>query len=266
MLNLVEGCLKTLNASWVRLDGSVPQAKRRFIIKQFTDDPKIRIFLCTNAGATGLNLQAADTVINLDLPWNPAVLEQRIGRAHRMGQTKSVQVFLLITKDTIEEKLLDLLGAKSALALAALDLDSDVDSVAMTTGLDALKQRLEILLGRRPDKPIEEEAQPEDAVQDHRHKVLSAGEKLKKAALELLELFAPPKEEPASEASPDGAETPAVRPAEQPGPAQFISGLLANFTEKDADGRTRLVLPVPDANVIEKAAASIGQLLGQFFK
>ena len=62
------------------------------------------MFITTNAGSTGLNLQAANTVINVDLPWNPAVLEQRIGRAHRMGQQRPVQVYVLVTEETIEEK------------------------------------------------------------------------------------------------------------------------------------------------------------------
>ena len=84
------------------------------------------MFITTNAGSTGLNLQAANTVINVDLPWNPAVLEQRIGRAHRMGQQQPVQVYVLVTEETIEENLLATLSAKKDLALAALDAESDV--------------------------------------------------------------------------------------------------------------------------------------------
>ena len=86
-----------------------------------SDDPDCRLFITTNAGSTGLNLQAANTVINVDLPWNPAVLEQRIGRAHRMGQKQPVQVYVLVTEETIEENLLTTLSAKHDLALAALD-------------------------------------------------------------------------------------------------------------------------------------------------
>jgi len=62
-----------------------------------------RVLLTTNAGSSGLNLQAANTVINVDLPWNPAVLEQRIARAHRMGQARPVCVFVLVTEQTLEE-------------------------------------------------------------------------------------------------------------------------------------------------------------------
>ena len=101
-------------------------------------------------------MQAANTVINVDLPWNPAVLEQRIARAHRMGQLRSVQVFVLVTEQTIEEGLLASLAAKKDLALAALDVDSDVDRVDLTSGIEELKARLEILLGARQDAPVDE--------------------------------------------------------------------------------------------------------------
>ena len=88
----------------MRLDGSVPQKKRQELVHTFQTDPDCQLFLTTNAGSTGLNLQAANTVINVDLPWNPAVLEQRIARAHRMGQTQPVQVFVLVTEDTHRRK------------------------------------------------------------------------------------------------------------------------------------------------------------------
>src|SRR5207244_3928502 len=114
---------------FVRLDGSVPQKLRQGLVHEFQSNPGCRLFLTTNAGSTGLNLQAANTVINVDLPWNPAVLEQRIARAYRMGQEQPVQVFVLVTEETIEEKLLSTLAAKHQLALAALDTDSDVDQV-----------------------------------------------------------------------------------------------------------------------------------------
>ncbi|MDR1049533.1 MAG: DEAD/DEAH box helicase [Deltaproteobacteria bacterium] len=156
MLDLAEEILAPLGAVWERLDGSVPQARRGGIVARFAENPGIRVFLSTNAGAVGLNLQAADTVVNLDLPWNPAVLEQRIGRAHRMGQTRPVQVYLLVTAETIEERLLSVLGAKNDLFWAALDMGSEVDMVAMTGGVEELRNRLEVLLGRRPDAPVAE--------------------------------------------------------------------------------------------------------------
>lgn len=104
MLDRIEIKLAQLGCDFVRLDGSVPQKKRPAIVSKFQNDPKCRLILMTNADSTGLNLQSANTVINVDLPWNPAVLEQRIARAHRMGQKNPVHIYNLVTEDTIEEQ------------------------------------------------------------------------------------------------------------------------------------------------------------------
>ncbi|MEX1223388.1 MAG: DEAD/DEAH box helicase, partial [Pirellulales bacterium] len=125
MLTLIEPLLARHDIDFVRLDGQVPQKKRQQLVHRFQNDPECRAIIMSNAGSTGLNLQAANTVINVDLPWNPAVLEQRIARAHRMGQMNPVHVYLLVTEGTIEERLLGTLSAKHDLALAALDFESD---------------------------------------------------------------------------------------------------------------------------------------------
>jgi superfamily II DNA/RNA helicase len=151
MLDLIEPMLHALGLEHVRLQGSVPQKDRQALVSRFQTVPACRVFLTTNAGSVGLNLQAANTVINVDLPWNPAILEQRIARAHRMGQKRPVQVFLLVTEGTIEENLLHTLGAKHELARAALDLDAELDSVELSSGMEELKRRLEILLGKPPE-------------------------------------------------------------------------------------------------------------------
>ena len=97
---------------FVVLHGEIPGKARRGLIERFRDEEACRVFLSTDAGGTGLNLQAADTVINLEVPWNPAVLEQRIARVHRMGQHRPVQVFNLVTRDSIEERVLRTLERK----------------------------------------------------------------------------------------------------------------------------------------------------------
>src|SRR5690606_38997314 len=112
MLSRIEHSLEEFDCDYVRLDGQVPQKKRPMIVQRFQNDPECRVILMTNAGSTGLNLQSANTVINVDLPWNPAVLEQRIARAHRMGQKNPVHVYKLVTTETIEERLLDTLASK----------------------------------------------------------------------------------------------------------------------------------------------------------
>lgn len=127
MNELVEGVLKRNEINFVHLNGSVPSKNRKALMTRFKEDPDCKVFLSTDAGGVGLNLQSGSVVINMDIPWNPAVLEQRIARVHRMGQKKNVRVVNFISKDSIEERILDLLRFKSSLCTGALDADgSDV--------------------------------------------------------------------------------------------------------------------------------------------
>jgi SNF2 family DNA or RNA helicase len=101
--------------------GQVPSAERGKLIQQFKDDPHCRIFFSTDAGGVGLNLQNASVVVNMDQPWNPAILEQRIGRVHRLGQMRPVQVFNFVAQGTIEHNMLDVLKFKKSLFAGVLD-------------------------------------------------------------------------------------------------------------------------------------------------
>ena len=105
----------------VSFHGSVRSEVRPQLVEQFRQDPACRVFLSTDAGAVGLNLQHASTVVNLDLPWNPALLEQRIGRVYRMGQKRPVRVINFISKGSIEEGMLSVLAFKRSLAAGILD-------------------------------------------------------------------------------------------------------------------------------------------------
>lgn len=107
------------------LHGSVPSQKRSELIEHFTNDDDCRIFLSTDAGSTGLNLQVASILINLDLPWNPAILEQRIGRIYRIGQETPIQVMSLVAKGSIEESMIDRLKFKRSMFEGALDGGDD---------------------------------------------------------------------------------------------------------------------------------------------
>ena len=115
MLRKAAEVVEKLGMGYTVLHGKVPGKERRALLERFRDDANCRVFLSTDAGGTGLNLQAADTVINLEVPWNPAVLEQRIARVHRMGQHRPVQVFNLVTRDSIEERVLRTLEKKRTL-------------------------------------------------------------------------------------------------------------------------------------------------------
>jgi superfamily II DNA or RNA helicase len=107
--------------SHVLFHGGVPGQKRRDLIRQFKEDPACRLFLSTDAGGVGLNLQTASAVVSLDQPWNPAVLEQRIGRVHRLGQHRPVRVVDFIAQGTIEEGMLGLLAFKKSMFTGVLD-------------------------------------------------------------------------------------------------------------------------------------------------
>ncbi|MBO7119778.1 MAG: DEAD/DEAH box helicase [Bacteroidaceae bacterium] len=125
MARLVASELDTRSIPHQFLHGGVPAKKREELIETFTNDPDQRIFLSTDAGSTGLNLQVASILINLDLPWNPAILEQRIGRIYRIGQETPIQVLSLVSKDSIEESMIDRLRFKHSMFEGALDGGDD---------------------------------------------------------------------------------------------------------------------------------------------
>src|ERR1700682_933594 len=106
---------------YVSFHGGVPSDKRPALVERFRDDPTCRVFLATDAGRTALNLQHASTVVNMDLPWNPAILEQRIAGIHRMGQIRPVRVINFVAKGTIEEGMLSVLAFKRSLSAGILD-------------------------------------------------------------------------------------------------------------------------------------------------
>lgn len=125
MTRLVCQELEKRGIMYANLNGSVPSEKRKQLMDDFTSNPDCRIFVSTDAGSTGLNLQVASVLVNLDLPWNPAVLEQRIARIYRIGQTKSVQVFNMVAERTIEERMLSTLNFKSNMSEGILDNGTD---------------------------------------------------------------------------------------------------------------------------------------------
>ena len=125
MTRIVAAELDAKNIRYECLHGGVPAQKRNELIDRFTNDPDCRIFLSTDAGSTGLNLQAASIIINLDLPWNPAILEQRVGRIYRIGQEMPIQVLSLVSKGSIEEKMIERLRFKRSMFEGALDGGDD---------------------------------------------------------------------------------------------------------------------------------------------
>ncbi|KAI3653212.1 hypothetical protein MP228_002637 [Amoeboaphelidium protococcarum] len=137
MVDLIENVLfgrHMQSVSYMRLDGSVPAMKRQDIVSQFNLDPSIDVLLLTTSvGGLGLNLTGADTVIFVEHDYNPSKDMQAMDRAHRIGQQRTVNVYRLITKDTLEEKIMGLQKFKKRVA------DAIINEENSGTGLQSMQ-------------------------------------------------------------------------------------------------------------------------------
>jgi TATA-binding protein-associated factor len=137
LLDLVEEELFTSHmkdVSWLRLDGSVPAHERFNVARKFNADPTIDVLLLTtHVGGLGLNLTTADTVVFLEHDWNPQKDLQAMDRAHRLGQKKTVNVYRILTRGTIEEKVMSLQRFKLDVANAVVNADN-ASMKSMDTG------------------------------------------------------------------------------------------------------------------------------------
>jgi superfamily II DNA or RNA helicase len=230
--------LERLDIGYTTLHGGVPGKQRRGLLERFREDPHCRVFLSTDAGGTGLNLQAADTVVNLEVPWNPAVLEQRIGRVHRMGQHRPVQVIHLVTRGTIEERVLKTLELKRSLFEGVFAGTTDEVSFA------ALGRRA--FLDTVRDMVAEEAPRPAPAVHleptpDPRQAVVQLGVQFLEALAGMLTAGA------AAQAGSNGS------PAEAP---------AVPFLTTDArTGQPVLQLPLPSPELVQRGAAALQAIL-----
>ena len=169
MTRLVAQELEQSGVEFVYLHGNVPARERQERVEAFATDPAVRVFLSTDAGSLGLNLQSASVVINVDVPWNPAVLEQRIGRIHRIGQQRGVEVINLISAGTIEEDMLSKLRFKASLFEGVLDGGEDAVFLG-NDNFDSLLSGLQDYMEEGGVEPllgiaVSEEEQHREAVQ-----------------------------------------------------------------------------------------------------
>jgi SNF2 family DNA or RNA helicase len=250
MLDRVERRLDRIGCDYVRLDGSVPQKKRAVIVNRFQDDPQCRVILMTNAGSTGLNLQSANVVINCDLPWNPAVLEQRIARAYRMGQKNPVNIYNLVSADTIEEQLLNTLASKQELADAALEAGSEINEVDVTSGAENLRRRLEKMnlpqLAAPVDASLRQQTEDEaERLRQQRENVSRATGDLVSAAFHLVGNLVD-----------DGRSAPEQRSVDR------LTEQLGQSMELDEQGRPQLKITLPDQDALRGLATTLAKLLG----
>ena len=255
MNDLVARRLEDERWRFLYLHGGIPGKKRRDLLHAFRHDPEARVFLSTDAGGTGLNLQSASTVVNLDLPWNPAVLEQRIGRVHRIGQHRPVQVINFVSEGTIEHGMLGVLAFKKSVFAGVLDGGEDRVSLG----------------GTRLRKFMDHVGQVTDAVPATAHEPPPAPEP-------------EPEEAPVAEREAAG---PTAPPAITPSPLQplietgaaFLREIARTAAESRARGRSPidafvqtdegtgqpyLKIPVPDRQTVETAASALASLLNAF--
>ena len=253
MTRLIAQELEKREIGFEYLHGGVPSEARGRLITNFADNPDSRVFLSTDAGSTGLNLQSAATIINLDLPWNPAVLEQRIARIYRLGQQRNVQVINLVSAGTIEEQMLDKLRFKSAMFEGVLD--NGQDTIFLSEGskfsqmMDTLGEMVE-----ETEKPAEQQVATEETTEQ-----ASTGTDTEETSTEALRPQVPttPKDLIVQGAS-------------------FLSGLAAtlkspeateqlvnSLIETDAEtGQTSLKIPVPDKQTVRNLLDIVGKLFG----
>ncbi|QDD66799.1 DEAD/DEAH box helicase [Herbaspirillum seropedicae] len=139
MLKLIAAQLESLQLPYLMLTGETEPAARADVIAGFQQEQTPLMLVSLKAGGVGLNLTAADTVVLVDPWWNPAVEEQAIARAHRLGQQRQVFVYKLVIEGSIEERLLELQARKSALAEGMLGRD---DATTVKFGEEELQALL----------------------------------------------------------------------------------------------------------------------------
>lgn len=241
MQDLVARELEERGLPYEYLHGGVPAPERRNLVERFRQPDGSRIFLSTDAGGVGLNLQAASTVVNLDLPWNPAVLEQRIARVHRLGQQRNVRVANFVAEGTIEHGMLSVLRFKKGLFEGVLD--GGADEIYMDgTRLQKFMESVEAVSASVPATPPAEEtglaASPGEetapaAPAPDLAPLLSAGATL----LQELGTF--------------------LQAQKQPG-----RSLAESLTEVDpSTGRAWLKVPMPDPATVQTLLQAAGPLL-----
>ncbi|MCM1984420.1 DEAD/DEAH box helicase [Lyngbya confervoides] len=139
-LAILRDFLDEKQVSYQYLDGSTPAKQRKARVEAFQAGEGDVFLISLKAGGTGLNLTAADYVIHMDPWWNPAVEDQASDRAHRIGQTRPVTIYRLITRNTIEEKIVDLHRQKRDLADSLLE-GADMSGKISTEALLELIQK-----------------------------------------------------------------------------------------------------------------------------
>jgi superfamily II DNA or RNA helicase len=257
MHELIAARLAERKWDYVLFHGGVPGPQRKDLVRKFKNDPGCRLFLATDAGGVGLNLQNASVVVIMDQPWNPAVLEQRIGRVHRLGQQQPVNVVHFIAQGTIEHGMLSLLSFKKALFAGALDggqEDVFLGGTKLTRFMESVEQATGSIPAPMPTQDGgagEPEAEKETDAPD-------AGEKTARPAAPGA--AAPPLEELIQSGMSFLQKLGQVLTAKAgEGEKATPIAALNSFVQTDAaTGQTYVKLPMPSADTLTRLAELIG--------
>lgn len=244
----VSGLLRDAGLRSAFFSGDESQKRRTQNIVEFHDDPSLAVLFSTDAGGVGLNLQrAASSVVNLELPWNPAVLEQRIGRIYRLGQKEPVQVFNLVSEQGIEARIASIVSDKQALFSGLFDGKSnELRFTGSGRFLDRVEKLVEpvpaaIVAFEEPEDPLDPVVSPAAESRPPMDERYAGEYSAAPMAAESGSSARPKSESRAATgpASPSAPETsPAPRPS-SPGPAtvdgaqvrELLSGIRVERTE-----------------------------------
>ena len=250
----------------VLFHGGVESSKRKDLVDRFREDPNCRIFLATDAGGVGLNLQHANIVINMDLPWNPAVLEQRIGRVHRLGQTQPVSVVNYIAQGTIEEGMLGVIEFKKNLFAGVLD-GGEKNVFLGGSKLKKFMESVDRITGSMPAPVAEEAAESQQTGIDSQPSVPESAEP---------EPLPPRDQQGAAEQSRPADSSTAFAALLQQGIRLFeqlaegsaspkqngaTSGRQPRIIRDEQSGSAYMQLPIPEPEVLQGALQAISKLL-----
>ncbi|WP_290209000.1 DEAD/DEAH box helicase, partial [Bacteroides acidifaciens] len=284
MTRLIAKELDELGVRYEYLHGGVPSEARKNLVESFTELPESRVFLSTDAGSTGLNLQVASILINLDLPWNPAVLEQRIARIYRIGQKRNIQVINLVASQTIEERMLSTLNFKTSLFEGILDNGEDTIFLE-DSKFDKIMDSIKVVADASSEIADDNRADGSNIDWDDKEENINQVADDEKVVKELVE--SPEEEaieqvrpsviseqmEEASDSSVSDAEEHPERLVQQG--LSFLSGLARTLSSPEATqklvdsiveedketGQTTLRIPVPDKESVAGILNLFGKLL-----
>lgn len=244
---------------YVFFHGGVPGPQRKGLVDRFKDDPGCRAFLATDAGGVGLNLQHASVVVNVDLPWNPAVLEQRIGRVHRLGQKQPVRVVNFVSQGTIEEGMLQVLRFKKSLFAGVLDggeKDVFLGGSRLTKFMETVEQTTRAI----PEPVVEE---PRETRRAAEREVEAAAEEERPTAGRRPGGISPA--DPVGNLLQTGvAFLQQLAAASRPGSSTDGRPGLSLVSRDPQTGESYLKLPLPAPEVLDRALEAFSTLLESF--